>query len=198
MTSIQNQAKKLVDTLMDTSDKTKAGIFPFKDLQLYVMNTVTLIAFGRTFPTRDDRTFIEISETIDEGFKLSGVDYDLANYLPVFTIYDYFKGVRKILSQYLIEKRNPVFGSLIKEAHYTDGPNLVKYLDDHGHGLSKEETMVIFCKLCIKKSALSSNMFRFHYISRFNRSRYRYKLGVFMLDYRHHVPPSRGSEKNSG
>ncbi|KAG2205811.1 hypothetical protein INT47_003994 [Mucor saturninus] len=147
MTSIQNQAKKLVDTLMDTSDKTKAGIFPFKDLQLYVMNTVTLIAFGRTFPSRDDRTFIEISETVDEGFKLSGVDYDMANYLPVFTIYDYFKGVRKILCQYLIEKRNPVYGSLIKEAHYTDGPNLVKYLDNHGYGLSEEETMVIFSDL---------------------------------------------------
>ncbi|KAI7896201.1 cytochrome P450 [Mucor mucedo] len=147
MASIQKQAKKLVDTLIETSKKTKAGSFPFKDLQLYVMNTVTLIAFGRTFPTRDDPKFIEISETIDEGFKLSGVDYDLANYLPIFAIYDYFKGVRSILKRFLKERRDPLFRGLIDDAYHTDGPNLVKYLKENGYDLSEEETMVIFSDL---------------------------------------------------
>ncbi|KAI7896199.1 cytochrome P450 [Mucor mucedo] len=134
MDSIRYQAKQLVDTLMDTSDKTKGGIFPFKDLQLYVMNTVTSIAFGRTFSTKDDPTFIEVSGTIDEGFKLSGVDYDLAS-------------ARKIPSRHLTERRDPVFGNLIKKAHHANGPNLVKYLKENGYELSEKETLVVFSDL---------------------------------------------------
>ncbi|KAG2210501.1 hypothetical protein INT47_002443 [Mucor saturninus] len=147
MASIQDEAKKLVDALLETSEKTNVGIFPFKDLQLYIMNTVALIGFGRTFPAKDDPTFIDVSSTIDEGFKLSGVECDMANYLPIFTIHNYLTGIRKVLIKYLAERRDPVFGSLIKEAYHADGPNLVKYLKENGYDLSEEETLVIFSDL---------------------------------------------------
>lgn len=195
MVSIQDQAKKLVDTFIETSNKTKAGFFPFKDLQLYVMNTATLITFGKTFSTKDDPKFIEISESIDEGFKYLGVDYDLANYLPIFTVYDYFKGIRKMLKNFLNKTRDPIFRSLIEEAHHTDVPNLVKYLKENGYNLSEEETIVISCKcfFFFKKYHLTSF---FCCISGFDWSRNRYKHCVFMLDDCYHVPPSRGSDKN--
>ncbi|KAI7896202.1 cytochrome P450 [Mucor mucedo] len=143
MSSIQNEARKLVDILIDTSDKTKAGIFPFQDLQLYIMNTVTLIGLGKSFPNKDDPKFIELAHTIDEAFRLSGVDFDLASYLPIFIIYDYFKGVRQTFKHFVTEIRDPMFDALIKEAYDAEGPNLVKYLKENNYDLSEEETMVI-------------------------------------------------------
>lgn len=146
MASIQNESRKLVDILVETS-KTNVGVFPFKDLQLYFMNTVVLIGFGRRFSSKDDPTFLDVSSTIDEGLTLTGVEYDLANYLPIFSIHDYFKGAQKTLIRYLAERRDPVFHNLIKEAYHADGPNLVKYLEENGYDLSEEEKIVTFSKL---------------------------------------------------
>lgn len=87
-----------------------------------------------------------MTDTIDEAFKLAGLDYDLANYFPIISIYDYFKGTRASLSRYATEKRDPLYRKMIKEGLQSNGPNLVKYLKESDYELSEEETIVTLCK----------------------------------------------------
>ncbi|KAG2230638.1 cytochrome P450 [Thamnidium elegans] len=141
--SIENQAKKLVDRLIETTKK-ESGVHPYTDLQFFSVNTIFAIAFGRKFESINDPDFKDLKDQIEESMAYSGIEYDLATYLPIFSIYDFFTGVQAKIRRLVEERRNPSFQKFIKEGLQRTDHNLVKYLEEGDFDLSQDDLTVAF------------------------------------------------------
>lgn len=146
MPSIENQARKLVDRLIETTKK-ESGVHPFTDLEFFSINTIFAIAFGRKFKSIDDPDFKDLTGLIEDGLAYSGIEYDLATYLPIFSIYDFFTGDRAKIRSFVKERRNPSFRKFVKEGLQRSGHNLVKYLNEGHFDLSEDDLTVVFSML---------------------------------------------------
>ncbi|GAA5798379.1 hypothetical protein HPULCUR_003781 [Helicostylum pulchrum] len=142
MPSIENHAKRLVDKLIDTTKK-ESGVHPFIDLEFFSINTIFAIAFGRQFSSVDDPDFKGLTVLIEEGMKYAGMEYDLATYLPIFSIYDFFTGARAKIRSSIKERRDPCFQKFIKEGLQKSDPNLVKYLKEGNFDFSEDDLTVV-------------------------------------------------------
>lgn len=144
MGAIEQESKKLVSRLLK-STATDGFTNPHRDLELYALNIITTICFGKQFETIDDPEFIDLTDAIEASMKLAGVENDLSNFLPVLQILDYFSGTRKKMQKFLAEKRNPLISSYIEEAEKSNQPNMVKSMNEKGFNMTLEEKIVLMC-----------------------------------------------------
>lgn len=147
MGSIEQEASELTDRLIEAS-KSQNGVNPYKELQLYTMNTIFLICFGKKFKSTQEPDFQLATDLIEKGMKFSGMEYDLATYLPIFSIYDYFfTGNRSEMKKVVKEGRDPFYRRMLKAASDEGSRhNLVKNFKENGFNLSEEEMMVTTSK----------------------------------------------------
>lgn len=113
------------------------------------MNVIFMAGFGRRFESVNDPEFVKLSEMVEYGMKLAGLENDLANFLPIISIVDYFAGTQLKMKQFVKTKRDPVYKQLIEEAATREGPNLVKSLAEDGFDLSDDEKIVFMCMYII-------------------------------------------------
>lgn len=144
--SISEESARLVNGLLESTAKDGATD-PAKYLELNSMNVVYSAAFGRKYESIQDPDFIELSEIIEDSMKLAGIENDLANFLPIVSIVDYFAGTQVKMKHFVKTKVEPTFRKLIREAAQREGSNLVKSLDENGLELSEGEKRVFFCRL---------------------------------------------------
>jgi hypothetical protein len=153
MESIQKEACDLVSRLIASTEK-EGSIDPIKFLELNSLNVIFNLGFGRKFDSVDDPEFKEITEIIELGMKYSGLENDMATFLPVFSIVDYFSSSQATMRNFVKNIRNPAFRKLIREASKKEGPNLIKSLDNEGYDMTEDEKVVFMSKyLSCKKLA---------------------------------------------
>jgi hypothetical protein len=145
MDSIHKESSDLVDRLIESTGK-EGSTNPIKALELNSMNVIFSASFGRKFDTLDDPEFIELSDIAETSLKYAGTENDLANFLPIISIFDYFAGTQVKLKKFIKTRRDPIYRNLIKEASERDGQNLIKSLDEDGFNLTADEKLVFMCK----------------------------------------------------
>jgi hypothetical protein len=109
------------------------------------MNVVFNIGFGGRFDSIDDPEFKELSELVETTIQYAGLENDLANFLPIVSVFDYFNGSEIKMKSYMKNERDPLFRRLLHQAALKEGPNLVKSLDEDGHDMSEDEKIVFMC-----------------------------------------------------
>lgn len=134
------EAQDLVGRLMASTEK-EGSTDPLKYLELNSMNVIFSLGFGRKFNSVDDPEFQELSELVETSMKYAGMDSDLASFLPIVSIFDFFNGTVSKMKNFVTNERDPIFRRLVQEAIEKEGPNLVKSLDD-GHDMSEDEKIV--------------------------------------------------------
>lgn len=148
MDSIIEESENLVSRFIETTEKEGAAN-PFKHLELNSLNVVFSAAFGRKFDSVHDKEFINLSTMIETSMKFAGLENDLANFLPVVSIIDYFAGTQAKQMSFIKNERDPAYRKLIAEARTSKNPNVIKSLKENGFNLSEDETLVFTSKFVI-------------------------------------------------
>lgn len=142
--TINTETTALAERLIASSAASTDGIDSFKYLHLNSMNIIFSSAFGKQYKGVDDPEFDELSDLINELMSFGSLENDLANFLPIFSIVDYFTGKRAKVVEFFDTKRDPLYRNLMKEAANKEGNNLVKLLDEFD--LSEDDKLIVFCK----------------------------------------------------
>lgn len=146
MDAIQHESRKLVHRLI-TSTISNGFTDPHRDLELYALNIITTICFGKQFESVGDPEFVVLTDAIEASMKLAGVENDLSNFLPILQVVDYLSGTRQKMKKFLAEKRDPLISSYIKEAQISSQPNMAKLLNEKEFNITMEEKVVLMCML---------------------------------------------------
>lgn len=144
--SINKEAKDLVTRFIESTEK-EGGVDPFKHLELNSLNVITETCFSKRFNSVEDPEFIKLSSIVETTMLYCGAENDLANFLPIVSIYDYFFGNHAEKKNFNLNERNPHLRRMVKEATYAKGPNVIKALEDGGFKLTDEELMALACKI---------------------------------------------------
>lgn len=147
MDSISNESFELVNRLMRATEE-DGSVDPMQHFMLQALNVIYKVSFGDRFEAIDDPKFHELSSLIEETMTLGGFENDLASFLPILSIVDYFAGSQVKMKRFIKLKRDPVFKRLLKEAMAREGPNVVKSLGEQRFEFTEEDKIVLMCK-CI-------------------------------------------------
>lgn len=145
MKSIEQESYDLVSRLIESSE-TEGGTDPLKYLELNSMNVMFLACFGRKFNDIKDPEFVRLSTMIEQSMKYAGIENDLANFLPILSIVDYFAGSQATQKKFIKTQRDPIYRQLVEEALTREGPNVVKSLAENGYDFTEDEKIVLTCK----------------------------------------------------
>lgn len=145
MKSIEQESYDLVSRLIESSE-TEGGTDPLKYLELNSMNVMFLACFGRKFNDIKDPEFVRLSSMIEQSMKYAGIENDLANFLPILSIVDYFAGSQATQKKFIKTQRDPVYRQLVEEALTREGPNVFKSLAENGLDFTEDEKIVLACK----------------------------------------------------
>ncbi|KAL9555452.1 hypothetical protein PS6_002840 [Mucor atramentarius] len=146
MDSINNESFELVNRLMRATEK-DGSVDPMQHFMLQALNVIYKVSFGDRFETIDDPKFHELSSLIEETMALGGFENDLASFLPILSIVDYFAGSQVKMKRFIKTKRDPIFKRLLKEAMAREGPNVVKSLDGQKYDFAEEDKIVLMCDI---------------------------------------------------
>ncbi|KAK4514757.1 60S ribosomal protein L26A [Mucor velutinosus] len=146
MDSISNESLELVNRLMRATEEDKS-VDPMQHFMLQALNVIYKVSFGDRFETIEDPKFHELSSLIEETMMLGGFENDLASFLPILSIVDYFAGSQVKMKHFIKTKRDPVFKRLLKEAMSRDGPNVVKSLEEQKYEFTEEDKIVLMCDI---------------------------------------------------
>ncbi|KAI8354066.1 cytochrome P450 [Blakeslea trispora] len=135
MSSIQKESMDFANRLIDFTTQ-NGSVNPVKLLELNSMNVIFQALFGRKFESVEDPEFCQLSDMVERAMEYAGLEQDLPNFLPVLSVF-------KCSSTRL--KRDPIFKKMIEEAYNTDGPNVVKMLDQYD--MSLEEKIILMSDL---------------------------------------------------
>lgn len=122
------------------------SVDPMQHFMLQALNVIYKVSFGDRFETIDDPKFHELSSLIEETMTLGGFGNDLASFLPILSIVDYFAGSQVKMKRFIKTKRDPIFKRLLKEAMSREGSNVVKSLDEQKYDFAEEDKIVLMCK----------------------------------------------------
>jgi GTP-binding protein EngB required for normal cell division len=148
MGSIHKESQDLVSRLIESSQK-EGATNPLKYFELNSMNVISLACFGRKFDAVDDPEFIDLSDMVETSIKYAGIENDLANFLPLVSVFDYFAGTQVKMKRFIKKHRDPMYLRLIKEAKVREGPNVVKSLKANGFDFTDDENIVFICKFIL-------------------------------------------------
>jgi hypothetical protein len=143
MKLIEEEATKLVDRLIAYSEA-ENGVNPNKHLHLNSLNIVFTVGFGKRYTCIEDPQFSHLSECIERTMLLGSLENDLANFIPAYSIVDYFAGSETIMRNFIENERNPIYRELMKEGLKKESPNVVKSLEEFD--ITANEKLVIMCK----------------------------------------------------
>lgn len=146
MDSISQESFELANRLMQATEQ-YGSVDPVQHFMLQSLNVIYKVCFGGRFETIDDPRFHELSDLIEHTMTLGGIENDLASFLPILSIIDYFAGSQVKMKNFIKTKRDPVFKRLLKEAMLREGPNVVKSLEEHKYDFDEEEKIVLMCKV---------------------------------------------------
>ncbi|GAA5798502.1 hypothetical protein HPULCUR_003906 [Helicostylum pulchrum] len=139
---IHKEAKDLVTRFIKSTEK-EGSVDPFKLLELNSMNVITETSFSKRFDSVEDPEFIKLSSIVETTMIYCGAEHDLANFLPIVSIYDYFFGNRAEKKNFNLNERNPYLRRIVKEAAYAEGPNVIKAFEEGGFKLTEDELMAL-------------------------------------------------------
>ncbi|KAF1802550.1 cytochrome P450 [Mucor lusitanicus] len=146
MDSISNESFELVNRLMRATEE-DGSVDPMQHFMLQALNVIYKVSFGDRFEAIDDPKFHELSSLIEETMTLGGFENDLASFLPILSIVDYFAGSQVKMKRFIKLKRDPVFKRLLKEAMAREGPNVVKSLGEQRFEFTEEDKIVLMCDI---------------------------------------------------
>lgn len=147
MDSICEESARLVDGFIKSTEK-HGSTNPTKYLELNSMNVMFATGYGRKFDSVEDPEFIDLSDIVETSLKFAGLENDMANFLPIASVFDYVAGTQSKMAKFAQTRLDPVFRKLIKAATEAEGPNLVKSLkEEDGSELSDDELRVFMCKV---------------------------------------------------
>ncbi|KAI7873086.1 cytochrome P450 [Mucor mucedo] len=124
MDSIEREANDLVNRCIDHTEK-NGGTHPTQFFALNSINVMVSALFGKRFNSVQDPEFIQLSSVVEESIKFSGLESDLANFLPTFSVYNYLTAAAR------------------------DGPNAVKYLLESDFDLLEEDLIKFMSDLIV-------------------------------------------------
>lgn len=156
MDTIIQESEDLVSRFIESTEK-EGATNPFKHLELNSLNVVFSAAYGRKFDSVDDQEFIQLSTMIEKSMKFAGLENDLANFLPIISIVDYFAGSQVKQKNFIKYERDPVYRNLIKEARASKVPNVVKSLKENGFNLTEDQTLVFTSKFIFLRDNFYGN-----------------------------------------
>ncbi|KAL9541409.1 hypothetical protein MBANPS3_009135 [Mucor bainieri] len=146
MESISNESIELVNRLIRATEE-DGSVNPMQHFMLQALNVIYKVSFGDRFETIEDPKFHELSSLIEETMTLGGLENDLASFLPILSIVDYFAGSQVKMKRFIKTKRDPVFRRLLKEAMSREGPNVVKALEEQKYEFTEEDKIVLMCDI---------------------------------------------------
>ncbi|GAA5808621.1 hypothetical protein MFLAVUS_002013 [Mucor flavus] len=148
MPLILQESKELVNRFIESSEN-ENSVNPLVDLELNSMNIMFKTTFGRRFDSIQHPEFLKMTEIIETTMRYCALENDLANFLPIVSVFDYFFDSQSEQKDFIKNERNPFFRRLIKEAEHAKEPNVVKSLVEDGFSLTDDETMVLTSDLII-------------------------------------------------
>lgn len=92
------------------------------------MNIMFKTTFGRRFDSIQHPEFLKMTEIIETTMQYCALENDLANFLPIVSVFDYFFDSQSEQKDFIKNERNPFFRRSIKEAKQAKEPNVVKSL----------------------------------------------------------------------
>ncbi|KAG2214325.1 hypothetical protein INT47_000881 [Mucor saturninus] len=146
--SIEREANDLVNRCIDHTEK-NGGTHPTQFFALNSINVMVSALFGKRFDSVQDPEFIQLSSLVEESIKFSGLESDLANFLPIFSVYNYLTGKEAKMKHHVNQRRNPLYQKLIKEAAAREGPNAVKSLLESDFDLLEEDLITFMSDLIV-------------------------------------------------
>ncbi|KAI8985484.1 cytochrome P450 [Pilobolus umbonatus] len=142
---IFKEADILVDRLIEATES-EGSVYPKKYTSISSLNVIHEAIFGTRFDRVDDSEFLEKLNQSDEMLFLSGLEHNMAGFLPILSIYSYFFGSEKKMIN-LVRRRDRVYGKSMKEALESKEHNLVKQLV--AEDFDKDDLLVISSDLVI-------------------------------------------------
>ncbi|GAN11298.1 ribosomal protein S1 [Mucor ambiguus] len=146
MESIGNESVELAHRLLRATEE-DGSVDPMQHFMLQALNVIHKVSFGDRFEAIEDPKFHELSSLIEETMTLGGFENDLASFLPILSIVDFFGGSQVKMKHFIKKKRDPVFKRLLKEAMSREGPNVVKSLEEQKYEFTEEDKIVLMCDI---------------------------------------------------
>ncbi|KAI8090424.1 cytochrome P450 [Thamnidium elegans] len=149
--TIQQEAKDLVTRLI-LSTESEGSVEPSQFLKLFALNVIFKIVCGKRFDSPTHPDYIQFQKIVEHNIKNGAWERDLSNFVPIFSVYDYFFGTLADQKSFITIERDPFFRRIIKDAAVTEGPNVIKSLVEDEFNLSDDETLVLTSDLILAGS----------------------------------------------
>jgi hypothetical protein len=146
MEDIIRESGDLVNRLMAVTEQ-EGSVYPLKHLELNSMNIVFKAGIGRRFDSVDNSEFHQVSNLVQRAMKFAGTEDDMANFLPVFSMLDYFSGIQLKMRKFMDDEYTPKFRSMVREAEASRENNIVKSILEEGFEMTEEEKICFMCNV---------------------------------------------------
>ncbi|KAI9355504.1 hypothetical protein BD770DRAFT_458853 [Pilaira anomala] len=129
----------LVTKFIEFTEK-EGNVYPFHHLALFSLNFIITAVFGKRFESVRDLDFIELNAMIEQITKYLGLENNLPNFLPVFSLYNFIFEQRGFIER----KRDPLIRKLVQDTSMAEGPNVIRSLKNI-RTLSDDDSLAITC-----------------------------------------------------
>lgn len=157
MDDIIHESGELVNRLIAVTEQ-EGSVYPLKHLELNSMNIVYKAGFGRRFDSIENAEFKQVTDLVQRAIKFAGTEDDMANFLPVFSMVDYFSGNQHRMRKFMDEEYTPKFRSMVREAESSKEYNIVKSILEEGFEMSEDEKICFMCNVSIVCRSYSHNI----------------------------------------
>ncbi|KAI8139124.1 cytochrome P450 [Fennellomyces sp. T-0311] len=127
---IEKEVDYLVDNLRESSNAT-TNVDPVKYLQLASLNLILTTCFAKRAESIDDELFTTIVKYVEDSVVSNSPMNDVSAFIPALKVLDLFTSRKKNAEgQRLLDIRERVFKTLIKQARESDKKCFIKTLDE--------------------------------------------------------------------
>ncbi|KAI7872070.1 cytochrome P450 [Spinellus fusiger] len=135
---LQYEANHLINQLL-TSTKKDGNVNPVIDLNVSSLNVVLTVCFGFRTESNKDPIFVAVTDTVNKGMKMAGMEEDMSTYIPALAFLDFFKSKDTKQRQWVSEKRDPIMKKIVEKAISGDKDCLIKGLYDSNEKMQFED-----------------------------------------------------------
>lgn len=86
---MRQEAKNLVTRLIQSTES-NGSVDPSQSLKLFALNVMFQITCGKKFDSTTHPDYKQFQKIIEHNIKNGGCESDTSNFLPIFSVYDYF------------------------------------------------------------------------------------------------------------
>ncbi|KAI9274022.1 cytochrome P450 [Helicostylum pulchrum] len=146
--TMRQEAKDLVTRFIQSTER-KGSVDPSQSLKLFALNVMFKIICGKRFDSITHPDYKQFQKIVEHNIKNAAWESDTSNFIPIFSVYEYFFGTLADQKNFIKIERDPFFRRIIKDATITEGPNVIKSFVEDEFNLSEDEILVLTSDLIL-------------------------------------------------